>query len=110
MKRRKVSLGIKVMQRGHNWKFPPKVFYSFFPEEMNNIKAVWKLAEAFDGFSNGKLRASDGFYPRIVFVIWLAKFPITQYCESTTTRTQRGRITVFIDLIAVLFVKGMTGA
>jgi hypothetical protein len=40
---------------------------------MNNIKAVWKLAEAFDGFSNGKLRASDGFYPRIVFCDLVSK-------------------------------------
>jgi hypothetical protein len=73
IKRLKVRLGIKVMQSCHNWKFPPKVFNSFCPEKMNNIKAVWKLAEAFDGFPNGKLRASDSFYPRIVFCDLVSK-------------------------------------
>ena len=67
MKRYQVCCRVEVMKGGDNGKATPKSLNGFRSEEMDNIKTGRKGAEAFDGLLDGKLRACDGSYSRIVF-------------------------------------------
>ncbi|MDH3769938.1 MAG: hypothetical protein OET79_02985 [Nitrospirota bacterium] len=62
-----------MMKGGHNGKCAPKSLLGFRPKKMNDIKTGRKRPEAFDSFPDGKLRAGDGLYPRIVFCDLVSK-------------------------------------
>lgn len=67
VQRCQVSCCIEMMQCRDDGEIAQKFWNGFRPEEMNNIEAGRKMAEAFDGLPDGKLRADDGLDCRIVF-------------------------------------------